>query len=315
MFAARGIGVSLALFMLLYIPLSLAIARGWRLLRHLLRPQSACQAARELFVLRLLPFALASIFTLVFTLPSFLLLEPRASNEPVGTIPLALGFCCVLVVAAGILKAMVAQRTTSRALMKWLDGSTVMDPDSPVPVFRTGKDAPGLAVAGVRDPKVLVSEAAIAALTPPELRTALRHELAHVRSHDNLKKLLFRLSAFPGMAPLERAWSEEAELAADDSAVASIDDALDLAAALIKVSRLGAAQPCPELATGLLHSSTALPLRVQRLFLWDQRRRSLRSGTGRWYGIFSAIALLVLVVTTYSAALMQVHAVTEWLVR
>ena len=182
-------------------------------------------------------------------------------------------------------------------------------------MLRTGKHAPGLAVAGVRDPKVLVSEASIAALTPPELRTALRHELAHVRSHDNLKKLLFRLSAFPGMAPLERTWSEEAELAADDSAVASVDDALDLAAALIKVSRLGSAQPCPELATGLLHSSTALPLRLQRLFSWEQRPRSLGSGTGRWYGIISAVAMLVLVVTTYSAALTQVHAVTEWLVR
>lgn len=315
MFAARGIGVSLALFVLLYIPLSLAVSRGWRLLRRMVKPASPRESAHALFVLRILPFALASIFTLVFTLPSFLLLEPRASNESVGTIPVALGLCCLLVVAAGVFKAMSAQRTTSRALMKWLDGSTVMEPDSPVPVFRTGKDAPTLTVAGVCVPKVLVSEAAIAALNPSELRTALKHELAHVRSHDNLKKLIFRLSAFPGMAGLERAWSEQAELAADDAAVANFDDALDLASALIKVSRLGGAQPYPALTTALLHSSTALHLRVQRLFSWSHHHVSSRSGRGKLFGLLSAAATLVVVVTTYSSALTQLHAVTEWLVR
>ena len=314
MFAARGIGVSLALFVMLYIPLSLVISQGWRLLRQMVKPGSARESAHALFVLRILPVALSSIFTVVFTLPSFLLLEPRASNESVGTIPVALGLCCLLVVAAGVLKAMSAQRTTSRALMRWLDGSTVMEPDSPVPVFRTGKDAPTLTVAGVCEPKVLVSEAAIAALSPSELRTALKHELAHVRSHDNLKKLIFRLSAFPGMAGLERAWSEEAELAADDAAVANFDDALDLASALIKVSRLSA-QPAPALTTGLLHSGTALHLRVQRLFSWSNRHASSRSGRGKLFGLLSAGTTLVVVVTTYSSALTQLHAVTEWLVR
>ena len=314
MFAARGIGVSLALFVMLYIPLSLVISQGWRLLRQMVKPGSARESAHALFVLRILPLALSSIFTVVFTLPSFLLLEPRASNESVGTIPVALGLCCLLVVAAGVLKAMSAQRATSRALMRWLDGSTVMEPDSPVPVFRTGKDAPTLTVAGVCEPKVLVSEAAIAALSPSELRTALKHELAHVRSHDNLKKLIFRLSAFPGMAGLERAWSEEAELAADDAAVANFDDALDLASALIKVSRLSA-QPAPALTTGLLHSGTALHLRVQRLFSWSNRHASSRSGRGKLFGLLSAGATLVVVVTTYSSALTQLHAVTEWLVR
>jgi Zn-dependent protease with chaperone function len=315
MFAARGIGVSLAMFVLLYIPLSLAISQGWRLLRRGLKTGSARESSIALFTLRVLPFALSAVFTVVFTLPSFLLLEPRASDESVGTIPVALGLCCLLVVTIGIIKAISAQRRTSRALMKWLDGSTMMEPDSPVPVFRTGKDAPTLTVAGVCEPKVLVSEAAIAALTPAELRTALKHELAHVRSHDNLKKLLFRLSAFPGMAALEQAWSEQAELAADDAAVANFDDALDLAAALIKVSRLGAG-PVPDLATGLLHSSTALRVRVQRLFEWNNNgRESARTGSGRWYGLFSAAAMLVLVVMTYGSALSQLHEVTEWLVR
>ena len=62
-------------------------------------------------------------------------------------------------------------------------------------------------------------------------------------------------------------------MAADDEAVSSFRDALDLAAALIKLSRQAPAQPCAELATALLHSSTeSLKVRVQRLFIWNSAR-------------------------------------------
>jgi Zn-dependent protease with chaperone function len=315
MFAARGIGVSLAIFVLLYIPLSLIVSRAWRFLSRLVKPQSARSAALALFALRILPFALSSIFTLVFTLPSFLLLEPRATNESVGVIPVALGLFCLLGVVVGVVRAIAAQRATSQALMKWLDGSIALDAESRVPVYRTGKDAPTLTVAGVCDPKVLVSEATIAALSSSELHAALKHELAHVRSHDNLKKLLFRLSAFPGMSALEGSWSEQAELAADDAAVGCLDDALNLASALIKVSRLSA-QPAPILTTGLLHSSTALQLRVKRLFSWcESHRAASSSGYTKLYAAVSAMVTLVLVASTYSSALTQLHTVTEWLVR
>ena len=315
MFAARGIGISLAMFLLLYIPLSLIVVRGWDWLRRTLNPTTARNSADTLFVLRVLPFALSAIFTLVFTLPSFLLLEPRTSNESVGTIPVVLGFCCVMIVAVGFSRVLSAQRKTSKALTRWLNGSSVMDCGSSVPVFRTGKDAPTLTVAGVREPKVLVSEAALATLTPSELRTALRHELAHVRSHDNLKKLLFRLASFPGMRELELAWSEQSELAADDAAVRDFNDALNLAAALIKVSRLAGPQPCVSLTTGLLHSSTALRLRVQRLFSWSERPAKTRSERGKLYAALSAGIAFLLIASTYSSALSQLHAVTEWLVR
>ena len=314
MFAARGIGVSLAIFVLIYIPSSLLISRGWRLVRRVLKRESARQSANLLFAVRVVPFALSTLFTLVFTLPSFLLLEPRASAESVGTMPIGLALICLLVFALGVSQAISAQRKTSRALIEWLDGSTAMELESQVPVFRTGKHAPTLTVAGVCDPKVLVSDVAVAALNPSELRTALKHELAHVRSHDNLKKVIFRLAAFPGMAQLEREWSEQAELAADDAAVSSRNEALDLAAALIKVSRLNAA-PSAALTTGLLHSSTALHLRVQRLFSWSENQNASLSGGGRWCVALFAAATFTLIVTTYGSTLSQLHSVTEWLVR
>jgi Zn-dependent protease with chaperone function len=319
MFAARCIGVSLAVFVLLYVSVSLAVARGWKLIRRLARPCTAGGAADLLFVLRVLPLALSSVVTLAFTLPSFLLLEPRATDEAIGIAPLALGFCCLILIGVGITRAVIAQLKASRALVKWLDGSILMESQitqsgDVVPIFRTGNNAPILTVAGVCAPKVLVSEAAVAMLNPPELRTALRHEIAHVLRYDNLKKLVFRFSTFPTMAELEHAWAEETEMAADDAAVSSFHDALDLAAALIKVSRLGSAEPPGELTMALLHSSTALKARVQRLVAWDKAPRLQASA--RWmYALTAAGAMVVGVVMTYGSVLTQMHAVTEWLVR
>jgi Zn-dependent protease with chaperone function len=319
MFAARCIGVSLAVFVLLYVSFSLGVSRGWKLMRRIFRPRSARAAADLFFALRVLPLALAFLVTFAFTLPSFLLLEPRSTNEAIGTAPLALGFCCLLLLGAGIARAAMAQLRASRALVKWLDGSILMESqigeaDDAVPIFRAGNNAPTLTVAGVCAPKVFVSEAAIATLNPAELRTALRHEIAHALRYDNLKKLVFRFSVFPAMAELEHAWAEETEMAADDAAVSSVHDALDLAAALIKVSRLGPVESSGELTMALLHSSTALSARVRRLVAWDKMQKP--QPQGRWlYALPAAAVLVVGVVTTYGAALTQMHAVTEWLVR
>ena len=315
MFVLRGIGISLALFLVLYVPAALAVARGWGALLQVLKPRTARTSATLLFAMRVFPFALATVFTLVFTLPSFLLLEPRSSDEAVGVAPLVLGFCCLGLLAIGIFQTVSAHMRTSRALMNWLDGSTLMESDAAAPVFRTGNNAPSLTVAGVRTPKVLVSDAAVAALTPRELRTALKHEMAHARSYDNLKKLFFRFSAFPGMAALEHAWSEQSELAADDDAVSCLRDALDLAGALIKVSRLVPWQPQAELTTGLLHSSTALGMRVQRLVSWDKNVSAAATRKYWRYALPTLGGALFLVVATYGPVLTGLHAVTEWLVR
>lgn len=313
MFAARCVGVSLAVFVLLYVFFSVAVSRGWKLVRRMFRPQSARSSADLLFALRILPLVLSSVVTVVFTLPSFLLLEPRSTNEAIGTAPLGLGLCCLILLGAGIIRASIAQRRASRALRKWLDGSTALESADAVPVFRTVSSAPTLTVAGVCAPKVLVSEAAVAVLNPPELRTALRHEIAHVLRYDNLKKLLFRFSAFPAMTDLEHAWSEETEMAADDAAVLNFQDALDLAAALIKVSRLGSVEPAGELTMALLHSSTALSTRVQRLVAWDKAQKL--QPARRWRYALPAAVTVMAVIANYSSVLTRMHAVTEWLVR
>ena len=66
-----------------------------------------------------------------------------------------------------------------------------------------------------------------------------------MRSWDNLKKVLISATPFPGMGSIESAWREAAELAADDAAVTNRQEALDLAAALIKLSRSSQQLPKP----------------------------------------------------------------------
>ncbi|HVO79317.1 MAG TPA: hypothetical protein VMT28_01225 [Terriglobales bacterium] len=314
MFVLRGIGVSLAVFALLYLALSIAVSYGWKFGQRFCGRLSAQRAADLLFVLRMLPLAVAAVVTLAYTVPSFLLLEPAAADEPMGVPLLVLGMGCVGLLGAGVTRAVMAQRKTSVALAAWLNGARVLDSGAPVPVLQTGKDAPTLTVAGVCAPQVLVSETALSVLTEQELRTALRHEMAHVQRYDNLKKLLFRFSAFPGMKRLEAAWSEASELAADDAAVSSFPDALDLAAALIKLSRFAPIRP-PALTTGLLHTSVgSLSLRIERLFAWNSRHAA--AGRRRWlFAVPAVVVTVICVVSTYGVALAGMHELTELLVR
>src|SRR5205814_4200834 len=268
MFFARCIGVSLSVFVLLYAVLSLAVARGWKLLVPVCKRLSARRSANLLFAVRLLPLGIASLVTLALTVPSFILLEPRYADEDIGIAPLLLGLAGGALLIWGVRLAIGAQRQTSAALAQWLNGAAAVPCKEAVPIFKTGKNSPTLTVAGVYAPRVLVSEITMDVLSEPELEAALRHEMAHVRSRDNLKKLLFRFSAFPGMHAVEHAWSEVAEMAADADAVSSVRDALDLAAALIKLSRLAPVQPSAQLATALLPSPDPLTVRVERLFTW-----------------------------------------------
>ncbi len=315
MFAARCLGVSLAVFVLLYVTLSLAVSRAWPLLSRAVAGLSARRIAGVLFVFRMLPVLIAAGFTLAVTVPSFLLLEPRATDEEVGAAPLLLGLFCLALVALGIYRAVLAQREASQALADWLSGARQIASAAPVPVYQTGAHAPSLTVAGVCTSRVLVSETTLAILTERELSTALRHEIAHVRSRDNLKKLIFGFTAFPGMAALESAWLEASEMAADDAAVSSLSDALDLAAALIKLSRVAPTQAGAAFVSALMPTSSAsLSVRVQRLFSWKSQNPASADNAPR-YLLPTAAASLLCLVASYSSLLAGMHAATEWLVR
>jgi beta-lactamase regulating signal transducer with metallopeptidase domain len=203
----------------------------------------------------------------------------------------------------------------SKTIAGWQSGASVERSGS-VLLLRVSRAFPTFVAAGILRPKVLLSHRAESVLTAKELQTALRHEFAHVRRRDNLRKLLICFAPFPGMAELEASWREASEMAADDAAVSSASEALDLAAALIKLSRLGPLEPPGELMTALLHSpAESVNARVERLIAWNERRQSPAKRYSLGYALCAAAAAMLTLAVTYSELLVRVHAATEWLVR
>ena len=316
MFAARGIAVSLSVFVMVYCALSLLVCCAWRKFRLDAQRHPARRSADSLFALRMFPLVTAAVITAAFTVPSFLLLEPRAIDEPLGGIPLALGVCGALLGIAGPVNAAFAVRRTWRTIATWTDAAEPVNTAAPVPVLRISRSVPAMTAAGIVRPKVLLSGAAEFVLTAKELQTALNHEIAHVRRRDNLKKLLLRVVAFPGMGGLEGAWLEATEMAADEAAVSSAGEALDLAAALIKLSRLGPLEPAADLTAALVHSpAEVMNARVERLLAWSNDRCVRAQTRSPWYGLTAALATLAVFAVTYSHLLVRLHTATEWLVR
>lgn len=324
MFALRGIAVSLTFFVLVYCLLSAMVAVAWRSLKLLHATER--RLTDWFFAVRVLPLVVSVVVTFAFVVPSFQLLEPRSLNveEGVGAMPLALGICALVLIACGCWRVISAQSQTSRVVARWLEGAHRLPVDAAAQnqaetvahlTFRSRSEAPPLTLVGVHKPRVLVSESTVALLTRDELRVALKHELAHIRSRDNLKKLIFRFCPFPGMAKLESAWSQAAELAADDAAVSSLNDAVDLAAALVKLSRLVPVEAAPVCTVGFVTGS--IGARVARLLAWNEseagKARQVRMRP--WQVIPPVFVALLCVTATYGPVLALTHEMTEWLVR
>jgi Zn-dependent protease with chaperone function len=321
MFAVRGIAVSFSIFALLYGALSLAVWGVWRRVWLASQQYSARRCADLLFALRLLPFVAATGVTLALAVPSFLLLEPRAVDEPMGPAPIVLSLCGVLLMLTGMWKGAASWMQASRTVARWthqagFTRSSPAESSGTVSLLRISVATPSLTAAGILRPTVWLSRAAAVVLTERELKTALRHEMVHVRRRDNLRKLVLRLVSFPGMAELESAWRDATEMAADDAAVSSAFEALDLAAALIKLSRLVPLEPPAELTTALVHSpAESVNARVARLIAWTEHWRSPDQGHSLASAICAAAAVVVTLALTYGQLLVRVHTATEWLVR
>jgi len=315
MFALRGLAVSLSVFVVLYAVVSLLVSLTWkevqsRIMRHRMR-----RVADVLYALRMVPLATAVTITAAFIVPSFLMLEPRAIEEPLGGFPLILGLCGTCVIVLGATNVAVAIRRALHTISDWTSGAQSMPASAKLPVLRISRVAPRMTAVGILRPRILVSGSAEFLLDERELKTALNHEIAHVRRRDNLKKLMLRLVAFPGMRRLEDAWLDATEMAADDAAVSNAGEALDLAAALIKLSYLAPAEQPAELAMSLLRNpASTINDRVERLVHWSKESHPDQN-RNLWYALGAGVALVATLAVTYGSLLVQVHTATEWLVR
>jgi hypothetical protein len=309
MFVFRAMIVTLGFFGVFYCLLSLLVVGVWRF-ATLLCKRPAVRSARLLFAFRISPLLGSTLVTLIFALPAFILLE-GGMDEDMGTVLFGAG--TVLLFAAGLFRMLTAQAGASRVVAKWLEGARALDGDAPGLTLHGRIGLPPLLLYGVSTPRVLISEEAVTVLSSDELRAAVRHEIGHVRSRDNLKKLIIYGLPFPGMTSLERSWQEAAEFAADEAAVSNSDDAIDLAAALIKLSDLVPLQDPPVFTTGLVNIRALVKLRVERLLAWDES--SGRAAQLRWWCLLPLVLVAVpYTVAHYGQTLLLTHRVTEWFI-
>lgn len=291
--------VSLAFFAVLYSFLSVLLIALWSGFVPFTRLN--LPSARTLFILRVLPFTVSAGITLFLTFPSFLLLETHTMDEDFGTFVLCL--CALVMVAAGWYRVMIAQRKTRRAMSQWLESSRINV---------ASRNILPILLVGIRAPKVMVSDSARVLLTDGELRVALQHEMQHLNSYDNLKKAILNLIYFPGMASLDRAWQKAIELDADRGAVTNRAEALDLASALVKLSRCAPLPTAPVLATGLVGIAETVAVRVQRLLNWNTADPVTPL---RWrYILPAACAAVICLAVHIGSALVFAHSLTERLV-
>lgn len=321
MFFLRGIAVSFSIGVIVYACFSVVVALAWRAFRLDAHQYSVRFSADLLFALRLAPALISGAVMLMLAVPSFLWLEPRAVVEPMGPAPVVLCICGLAAVLWGAWHAASALRSALRTVASWSQTASVISSEpvgasSSVPILLSSSSLPALAAAGIVKPTVWLSQAAQYLLNERELRSALRHEMVHVRRKDNLRKLILHFVAFPGMAELESAWREATEMAADDAAVSNSAEALDLAAAVIKLSRLAPLNPPAELTMALVHSPTAsVNARVERLISWNELQRQPPASYPRASALCAAGVVALSFVAAYTHLLILTHAATEMLVR
>ena len=305
----RGALLWFGAFFLIYVTLSIGVAGAWQFLRN----RAATWDASSLYGLRSLPLTAAAVLVIFLVIPSFLRLEQYRAEETVGRLGLGLAFGGIVVVGFGAISALLALWKARRFLASCPETRTWQLDNSGASVVEIASANPMLLVAGIYRPKVLISEQAVRLLQPCEMQAAIRHELAHLSSRDNFKKLAFQVSRFPFLSGLERSWMQAAELAADDAAVTDESSAVDLASALLKVATRTSAREMPELATSLLpHTEQALRTRIERLISWQHRPAS--APRRQLWALFILTGSGMLAVS-YGPLLRQVHELSELLIR
>lgn len=303
----RGTFLFLGSFFLVYTVLSLAVACGW----HVLNKRVAARDATFLYAIRVFPLAGAVAVVVLLILPSFLLREPYRTDETIALWGGALACGGLAVIVFGVVSVVSAWWNTHRFVASCSGIRRELQPGASAVVITT--PGPVLLVAGICRPKLLISKRAGEILDHREMQAAIRHELAHVRFCDNLRRLVLRFCRFPLLAGLEREWMRAAELAADDAAATDQASALDLASALLKMASRSCAAPIPEVAMSLVSEcDNALQVRVQRLLAWHPA--ATRRSHKVLYAL-PAVSVIVLFVMGCGPLLERVHELTELFVR
>lgn len=225
-YGLRLVGFCLASFFAVQLAAGLLLRLATRWLAPAAERMRPRVAARVLLALRWTPAALGAFVVGGLCIPSYLWFEPGDTGEELGIIGLTAAIFAAAVLTMSLVHG-IRQVITSRRCVRQFE------------------NRPMIAITGFLRPRLLISPIVEDALSAEQLDAAVRHERAHVAAQDNLKRLLLAftpglLPGVNGFAAVERQWVRLTEWAADDDAVAGDPDrALALAAALVRVARLG----------------------------------------------------------------------------
>jgi Zn-dependent protease with chaperone function len=330
MFSMLAISVCLAALFLLLSGTTLVSVPLLRIAVSRLRcPPSS--AAGILFAIRILPVLLGFVLTAGLVLPAFLRFEPHSSGEAIGVKLLLLSAAGALALLAMLVRGIRILGATARTARLWREQSEeklISAGDSIVRVNVVAGGPPALlAVTGFFRPRVFVSRQVAATLLPEELSAALAHELAHIRSFDNLKQWFLKTTRPPrwmGASSADNAWINVTEVAADEAALTTGASALDLASALLKMvtlKRQGSYPAEDELAASHLvpgAAGSSLEMRVEclhRALAGGFTGNNSRSVPNPWRIAVVVALSLALYGTAFITLLPAIHEALELLVR
>ncbi len=283
---------------------------------HRMKPR---EATRFLLLARFLPPAGTVFVVLFICLPSYLWLEPGATDESVGAVFVLAALCGSLIWISSLLRAGRALAAARRFALRCRQ--TCSDAALPGTNLRAEileSDAPVLLLTGVFRPRLVLSSGVMHSLTTQQLHSALLHEEAHRASRDNFKRLLLLLS--PGILPfalsfrsLDRAWAQFSEWAADDDVSRNDpEQSLLLAESLVRVARMGAGPHPLPIFTSFVPPDQDLSTRVNRLLVPQSfELRSWRRIRAIAFGAACTLAGLVTLLLARPGVLQSVHELLE----
>ncbi|HJQ33344.1 MAG TPA: M48 family metalloprotease [Pyrinomonadaceae bacterium] len=257
MYVLLGLCLALAALLTLNALASGCAALVWRAVAPRVALRPASERAALLFALRVFPPALAALLAFILVLPAYVYHEPANSGEVVGTklaVIAALSAAGVLLALWRVARTWLATRRLTR---DWTRNAARVEVEGlRLPAYRLRHRFPVIAVIGVLRPRLFIAEQVFDALTEGELAAAVGHERGHVEARDNLKRALLRagqdaLLLAPLGRSLLRAWQRDSEVAADEFAASNGPRAaVDLASAIVKISKMIPAGARPTLPAG-----------------------------------------------------------------
>jgi beta-lactamase regulating signal transducer with metallopeptidase domain len=166
------------------------------------------------------------------------------SLGPAGYVELALTLLASASVVLGI-RSLVRQLRATRRYLRALRPTSATVRVAGVTCRVIGGQTPRALCAGYLVPRIYVSQGALEALTPGELRAVVVHELHHLRRRDPVRLLVAGVLAdalffLPALKRIGERYAALVELAADEAAVRALGERRTLAGALLKFGRFDA---------------------------------------------------------------------------